>query len=88
LEFAPSTGNRVAVQARDLCQPDNAAATMLESKKAGDESPRMFVGGSNEVVDPAMLASQGAMRVLLAGCAGAYMDVTLETLPCHTTSPP
>jgi hypothetical protein len=87
-QFPLPTGNRVAVQAGDLCQPDNAAATMLESKKAGNESPRLFVGDCDEAVDSAMLARQRTMRVLLAGSAGACMDVMLGALPSHTTTPP
>lgn len=63
LQFAPPTSNGVAVQASDLCQPDNASATILERKKPGKESPRMFVGRSNEMVDPTMLPSQRTMRV-------------------------
>jgi hypothetical protein len=61
---------------------------MLEGKKAGKQSPRVFVRGSNEVVDPAMLPSPRTMRVLLAGCAEAHMDVTPNMLLRHATSPP
>jgi len=78
----------VRVQARDLGEEGNAPATVLLGEEADEEASSAFVGGSDEAVDPAVLPSQSAVGVLLAGRASAHRDDTWGMLLRHGTVPP
>jgi hypothetical protein len=80
--------NRVGVQTGDLGEEGDASAAVLLGEKADEEASRAFVGGSDETVDPPVLPSESAVRVLLAGRAGAHRDDTWGMLLRHGTVPP
>jgi hypothetical protein len=61
---------------------------MLLSQKANQQPSGAFVGSSDEVVDAAMLSGQSTVRMVLAACATALVDDTLEMLLGHGTGPP
>jgi hypothetical protein len=88
LQFTLATGNRVGVQAGDLCEVGDSSRTVLSGEEADEEPSGPFVGASDEAVDPAMLSGQSTMRMLLAGGATTHMDGTLGMLLGHMTVPP
>ena len=87
-QFALAAGNGVGVQAGDPREVGDPSRAVLSGEEADEEPAGTFVGDSDEAVDPAVLLGAGAMRVLLAGGAGADMDDTPGTLLCHVTLPP
>jgi hypothetical protein len=66
----------------------DAPGAVLLGEEADKAAAGAFVGGSDEAVDPPVLLRAGAMRMLLAGGAGADMDDTLGVLLRHVTLPP
>lgn len=87
LQFALAAGNRIRVQAGDLCKESDSSATVPLGEETDEEASGSFVGGSDEAVDPPVLPSKSAVGVELAGGAGAHMDDMLEMLVCHGTVP-
>ena len=87
LQLTLATGNRVGIQAGDLCEVGDSPRTVLLGEEADEEPSRAFVGGSNEAVDPAMLPGPSTVRMLLAGRASASMDDTRAMLLGHRTQP-
>jgi hypothetical protein len=88
LQFTLATGNRVGVQAGDLCEVGDPSRTVLLGEEADEEPSDAFVGGSDEAVDAVMLPGQRTIRMLSAVCASARMDDTLAILLDHRTVPP
>src|SRR5271166_3842638 len=78
----------MAIQSRDPCQQGDASATVLSRQKTDEKPSGAFVDGGHEAVDPAVLPSQGTLRMLLAGRALAGVEELLGVLLCHTTLPP
>src|SRR5271166_4942389 len=78
----------MAIQSRDPCQQGDASATVLSRQKTDEKPSGAFVDGGHEAVDPAVLPSQGTLRMLLAGRALAGVEELLGILLCHTTLPP
>jgi hypothetical protein len=59
-------GNRIAIDARDPLQVDNATGASLPSEKPNQESSQAFVGCSQESIDGAMFTGQHRAGMLLA----------------------
>ena len=57
LQFALAPSNGVGVQAGDPCEPGDPPATLLLGEEADELPAEPFVGGSEEAVEPPMLAS-------------------------------
>jgi hypothetical protein len=87
-QFALATGNGVGVQASDPREVGDAAAAVLPGEEADEEPAGALVGDGDEAIDPPVLLRGGAVRVLLAGSAGADMDDTPRMLLGHVTLPP
>jgi hypothetical protein len=88
VQFPLAAGNRVGVQAGDLCEVGDASRTVFLGEEADEEPSGAFVSDSDKAVDPAVFPGQGTMRMLLAGWASAHMDETLAKLLDHRTGPP
>ena len=87
LQFAPATGNGVAVKPGDLCQRGDTAQALLLGQKASQQPPRAFVGGCHEAVDSPVFIRHDAMRVFPARRAGARMDALPQVFRCHKSRP-
>lgn len=88
LQLPLAPGNRVGVQAGDLCEVGNPSPAVLLGEEADEEPSGAFVGDSDEAIDPAMLPGQSTVRMLLAGRASTRMDDTRTGLLGHRTVPP
>lgn len=88
LQFVLSAGDSAFVQAGNPCEVGDSSVAVLLGEEADEEPSCAFIGSSDETVDPAVLSGKSALRMLLAGWAGAYMDDTVGMLLCHVTIPP
>ena len=74
VQLASTSGDGVAVQARDARQQRDPPVAVQSGEEADDEPPAAFVGTSDDPVDRLVLTSDGPVRFPTALGAGAAMD--------------
>ena len=74
----------MGAEAGDACRQGDAAASMLESERTGEEAPAALISGRKEAVDGTVHLSGGTIGLLLAGQALASVRDLPPFLVGHT----